>query len=185
MTLLILGLILWTLAHYFKRLMPDQRQALGTPGKGIVAVGIIAGVALMVMGYRSADFVNVWYPPAFMVHINNLLMLVAFWVYGSGAAKGPKAWPGYKIRHPMLTGFKIWALGHLLVNGDLASILLFGGLLAWAVGEVILINKAEPEWTPSEAGGRSVYIKHGIISLVIFSVVVAIHIWLGVWPFPS
>ena len=185
MTLLILGLLLWTAAHYFKRVMPAQRAVMGNAGKGVVAVGIIAGVVLMVMGYRTADFIPVWYPPAFMVHVNNLLMLLAFWIYGSGAPKGPKAWPGYKMRHPQLIGFKIWAFAHLLVNGDLASVLLFGGLLAWAVGEVILINKAEPEWTPSEAGGRAVYIKHGIISLVIFTVVVVIHIWLGVWPFPS
>lgn len=184
MALIILGLLLWTGAHYFKRLLPEQRAAMGNAGKGVVAVGILAGVGVMVLGYRGADFIPVWYPPSFMVHINNLLMLLAFWVYGSGAPKGPKAWPGYKMRHPQLIGFKIWAFAHLLVNGDLASVILFGGLLAWAVGEVILINKAEPEWTPSEAGGTAVYVKHAIISLVIFAVVVSIHIWLNVWPFP-
>jgi uncharacterized membrane protein len=185
MTLLILGLILWTGAHYFKRLAPDARAGLGMPGKGLVAVVLIGSVVLMVMGYRSADFIPVWQPPSFMVHVNNTLMLLAFWIYGSGAAKGAKVWPGYRMRHPQLIGFKIWALAHLLVNGDLASILLFGGLLGWAVGSVILINKAEPEWTPSEAAGRAGYIRHAIITLVIFAVVVGIHIWLGVWPFPS
>lgn len=184
MGLLLAGLILWTLAHYFKRLMPDRRAAMGNAGKGLVAVAVIGGLVLMVLGYRAADFIPVWNPPGFMVHVNNTLMLIAFWVYGSGAAKGAKVWPGYKMRHPQLIGFKIWALAHLLVNGDLASVLLFGGLLAWAVGEVILINKAEPEWTPSEHGGRPEYIKHSVITLVIFAVVVGIHIWLGVWPFP-
>lgn len=184
MALLIVGLVIWTLAHYFKRIMPDQRAALGNAGKAIVAVVLIGSVVLMVMGYKAADFIPVWTAPPFMVHINNTLMLLAFWVYGSGAAKGAKVWPGYKIRHPQLTGFKIWAVAHLLVNGDLASVLLFGGLLAWAVGEVILINKAEPDWTPSEHGDRAVYIRHIIITAVIFAVVVGIHIWLGVWPFP-
>lgn len=185
MALLILGLILWIAAHYFKRLMPEKRAAMGNAGKGVVAVGIVAGLILMILGYRSADFIPVWTPPAFMIHVNNLLMLFAFWVYGSGAAKGAKAWPGYKMRHPQLIGFKIWAFAHLLVNGDLASVLLFGGLLAWAVGEVILINKAEPDWTPGEAGGAAAYVRHGIITLVIFAVVVGIHIWLGYWPFPG
>ena len=185
MLLLIIGLLIWTGAHYFKRVMPAQRAALGIAGKGIVAVALFGAVALMVLGYRSADFIPVWQPPAFMVHLNNTLVLLAFWIYGSGAPKGPKAWPGYKMRHPQLIGFKIWAFAHLLVNGDLAAILLFGGLLAWAVGEVILINKSEPEWTPSEAGDAKVYVKHGIITLVIFSVVASIHIWLGVWPFPG
>ncbi|MFK7745791.1 MAG: NnrU family protein [Roseobacter sp.] len=183
MTLLIAGLVLWTAAHYFKRVMPGPRASLGNGGKGVAAVAIIASVVLMVMGYRAADFIPVWSPPGFMVHINNTLMLLAFWIYGSGAAKGAKVWPGYKMRHPQLIGFKVWALAHLLVNGDLASVLLFGGLLAWAVGSVILINKSEPDWTPSDHAGASGYIRHAIITLVIFTVVVGIHIWLGVWPF--
>ncbi len=184
MTLLIAGLILWTLAHYFKRIFPEKRAAMGEKGKLVVAIVLFGSVALMVLGYKAADFIPVWYPPAFMVHINNTLMLLAFWIYGSGAAKGAKVWPGYKMRHPQLIGFKIWATAHLLVNGDVASILLFGGLLAWAVGEVILINKAEPEWSPSEHAGRSGYIKHAIITAVIFAVVVGVHIWAGIWPFP-
>ncbi|MFK7764866.1 MAG: NnrU family protein [Roseobacter sp.] len=185
MTLLIAGLLVWTLAHYFKRLMPDQRANLGTAGKGVAAVGILAGLVLMVIGYRAAAFIPLWNPPAFMVHVNNTLMLLAFWVYGSGAPKGAKVWPGFKIRHPQLVAFKIWTLAHLLVNGDLASVVLFGGLLAWAVGSVILINKAEPNWSPSEHAGVPGYIKHSVITLVIFSIVAGIHIWLGVWPFAS
>jgi uncharacterized membrane protein len=165
--------------------MPQQRAALGNAGKGIVAVGIVAGLVLMILGYRSAEFIHVWAPPAFMMHVNNTLMLFAFWTYGSSAAKGAKAWPASKIRHPQLTGFKIWALAHLLVNGDLASIVLFGGLLAWAVGEVILINKAEPDWTPPEPAGLATRIRLAVISVVLYMAVSGIHIWLGVWPFPA
>jgi len=185
MLILILGLILWTGAHYFKRFMPDQRAALGTPGKGIMAVGIVAGVVLMVIGYRMADFVPVWSPPAFFTGINNLLMVLALWVYGSSAAKGAKAWPAYKTRHPQLLGFKIWAFAHLLVNGDLASILLFGGLLGWAVGSVILINRAEPEWTPPAPAERPTYIRLAVITAVMLVVITGIHIWLGVNPFTA
>lgn len=185
MTLLFAGLLLWTFAHYFKRLMPDQRAALGTPGKGILAVALIGSVVLMVMGYRAADFIAVWQPPGFMVHVNNTLMLFALWVYGSSAAKGAKAWPANKIRHPQLVGFKIWALAHLLVNGDLASILLFGGLLAWAVGQVILINKAEPNWTPPEKAGMATKVRLAVITTVLFGVIAGVHVWLGVWPFPT
>ena len=185
MFMLILGLILWIGAHYFKRLAPDARARLGDPGKGLVAVLIIASLVLMILGYRGADFIPVWSPPSFMVHINNLLMLLALWVYGSSAAKGAKAWPAYKTRHPQLLGFKIWAFAHLLVNGDLASIILFGGLLGWAVVSVILINRAEPDWTPPAPAGRATYIRLAVISLVLFAVIAGIHIWLGVSPFPS
>lgn len=185
MFLLILGLILWIVAHFFKRLAPAQRAKLGEPGKGVVTVLIVASLILMILGYRGADFIPVWYPPSFFVHINNLLMLVALWIYGSSAAKGAKAWPAYTTRHPQLLGFKIWAFAHLLVNGDLASILLFGGLLGWAVVSVILINRAEPAWTAPEPAGRPTYIRLAVISLVLFVVITGIHMWLGVSPFPS
>ncbi len=185
MTLLIAGLFLWTAAHYFKRLMPAQRAAMGNAGKGVVAVALLASVVLMVLGYRAADFIPVWTPPTFLMHVNNTLMLFALWVYGSSAAKGAKAWPADRIRHPQLTGFKIWAVAHLLVNGDLASILLFGGLLAWAVGEVILINRAEPEWTPPAKAGMATKVRLAVITLVLYGVIAGVHIWLGVWPFPS
>lgn len=185
MILLIAGVVLWTLAHYFKRLAPEARANLGTKGQGIVALALVASIVLMVLGYKAADFIPVWSPPAFMVHINNALMLLAFWVFGSSAAKGAKAWPAYKIRHPQLTAFKIWTLAHLLVNGDLASIILFGGLLAWAVGSVILINRAVPDWTPPEPAGKATYIRLAVISLVLFGLVTAVHAWTGVWPFPA
>ncbi|WP_299968285.1 NnrU family protein [uncultured Roseobacter sp.] len=181
---IIAGLALWMAAHFFKRLAPERRAVLGDPGKGLAAAGIAAGLVLMIIGYRAAEFIPLWQPPGFMVHVNNTLMLLALWVYGSSAAKTAKAWPAAKIRHPQLTGFKIWAVAHLLVNGDLASVLLFGGLLAWAVAEVILINRAEPDWTPPPAGGVAVHVRLGVITLVLFGIITAVHNWLGVWPFP-
>ncbi|MEP2922045.1 NnrU family protein [Sulfitobacter sp.] len=183
MLVLILGVILWIAAHYFKRFMPDQRVALGKPGKGIVAVAIVVALLLMITGYRMAAFVPVWTPPALFTGFNNGLMLLALWVYGSSAAKGAKAWPAYKVRHPQLLAVKIWALAHLLVNGDLASIILFGGLMAWAIGSVILINKAEPEWTAPAPAGRKTYIRLAVITLVMFVIITAIHTMLGVNPF--
>lgn len=182
MTLLILGLILWILAHYFKRLAPDMRANMGNAGKGVVALLIVASVALMIFGYRWAPFIPVWSPPSFMVHINNLLMLIAFFVYGMSATTGRLRG---KMRHPQLTAVKIWAVAHLLVNGDLASLILFGGLLAWAVGSVILINRSEPNWQRPAPGAAKKDILLVVITLVMFSVVAAIHIWAGVWPFPG
>lgn len=185
MILLILGVLLWIGAHWFKRLAPDAREALGDRGKGIVALLILVSLALMIVGYRSADFIPIWSPPSFMTHLNNAAMLLAFWVFGSSAAKGAKAWPAYKTRHPQLLAVKIWAAAHLLVNGDLASIILFGGMLAWAVGSVILINRAVPDWTAPAPAGRPTYIRLAVISLVFFAVVSAVHMLLGVSPFPS
>lgn len=184
MILLILGLILWVAAHYFRRLMPAQRAAMGDKGKGLVAVLVIVGLVLIILGYRAADFIPVWSPPSFFTHINNAAMLLALWVYGSSAAKGAKAWPAYRLRHPQLVAVKIWAAAHLLVNGDLASIVLFGTLLVWAIIAVILINKAEPEWTPPAPAGRKTYIRLAVIAAILFVVISAIHYALGVSPFP-
>ncbi|MGC1496882.1 MAG: NnrU family protein [Sulfitobacter sp.] len=185
MLLLIIGLILWVAAHFFKRLLPEQRASMGDKGKGLVAIGVVLSLILIIFGYRAADFITIWSPPAFMTHINNLLMIVALWVYGSSAAKGAKAWPAYKTRHPQLLAVKIWAVAHLLVNGDLASILLFGTMLAWAVITVILINKAEPHWVAPAHAGRATYIRLAVITLVMTILIIAIHAWLGVSPLPS
>lgn len=163
--------------------MPDQRAAMGRQGKGIIAVAIVAALVMIIIGYRGAAFIPVWTPPPFLTHLNNLLMVLAFWVYGSSAAKGAKAWPAYKTRHPQLMAVKIWAVAHLLVNGDLASILLFGSMLAWAVGSVILINRAEHNWTPPAPAGKATYIRLAVITLVMLVVVTAIHTLLGVSPF--
>jgi len=181
MALLIGGLVLWTLAHYFKRLMPEQRAALGNPGKGLVAIAIVASLIMMIYGYRWAEFIPVWFPPSFMVHINNLLMLIAVFVYGMSATTGRLRG---KLRHPQLIAVKIWAVAHLLVNGDLASLILFGGLLLWAGGSVALINRAEV-WERPEPGEAKKDVLLVVITLVTFGIMTGVHIWLGVWPFPA
>ena len=180
MLLIILGLILWTGAHYWKRLAPDHRAKLGDKGKGIVAGACVLAIVLIIIGYRSADFIAVWNPPSAIQHATHVLMLVAFFVFGMSATTGRLR--GY-LRHPMLISVKLWAIAHLLVNGDLAAIILFGGMLAWAVGSVILINKAEPNWVRPEPGNKSKDILLIVITVVTFTIAVAIHIALGVNPF--
>lgn len=180
MILLTLGVFLWALAHYFKRLAPDARAALGNRGKGLVAVAIVVSLLMMIFGYRSAEYIHIWSPPSWTVHLNNLMMLVAVFVYGMSATTGRLRG---KLRHPQLTAVKIWAVAHLLVNGDLAALILFGGLLAWAVGSVIMINRSEP-WVKPKPGDPQKDILLVVITLVLFGVMTAIHAWLGVWPFP-
>lgn len=186
MTLLILGLILWWAGHLFKRLFPGPRAALaaslGDKSKGIFALVLLASVVLMVIGYRGADFVNVWYPPAWTVHLNNLLMLIAVFLFGMGSSKGrARSW----FRHPMLMGFATWAVAHLLVNGDLASVVLFGSLLVWAVSEIVIINTADPNWTRPAPGPAKGDVRLVLISFVVFAVFAGIHSLVGPWPFPS
>ena len=85
MKILIAGLIIWTLGHYFKRLMPSTRASLDAalgqrPAKGIIASLLLISVVLMVIGYRSSNDINVFSPIAGMGYLNNLLMFIAVFI---------------------------------------------------------------------------------------------------------
>ena len=182
MILLILGMALWWVAHLFKRAAPGPRLAMGDSGKAVVAVAVILSVVLMVIGYRGAEYVSLWQPPAFLRHINNLLMLLAFYLY---AASGMKTRITAVIRHPQLTAVKTWAVAHLIApnNGDLASVVLFGGLLAWAVVSVIVINRATPRPAPPPPASMGKEIGAVVGAVVVMGVVGGVHTWLGYNPF--
>jgi len=182
MTLLVLGILLWIGAHLFKRVAPDMRTSIGDKGKGLVALALVGAVVLMVLGYRSMDFIPVWEPAPFLKHINNLAMVFALYLTSPGPSKGAIF---YKMRHPMLVGFKLWAAVHLLVNGDLASITLFGGMLAWGVIEVIVINRSEPNWTPNPKGTIAKDAMFFAISILLLGVIGYIHGLVGPSPFPG
>lgn len=178
--LLILGMALWWAAHLFKRVMPDRRAAMGDAGKGAVAAALAVSIVLMIIGYRMTEFIAIWFPPGFLVHVNNLLVLIAIFMMSPAGQKGLVL---NKLRHPMLTGFGLWAVAHLLVNGDLAAIVLFGGFVVWAVIEARVINAAEPAWSPGAPGtlAKDAMFLAGSVVLVI--VIGLIHGWLGPWPF--
>lgn len=186
MTLLILGLALWIGAHLFKRIAPDARAAMtdriGDASKGVIALVLVLSIVLMVIGYRAAGFVHVYAPPSWGIHLNNLLMLVAVLLLGLGHSKSRIR--GI-MRHPMLTSVVVWSGAHLLVNGDLASLVLFGALALWALAEMVVINRAEPDYVPAEPGTVVGDIRLAVITLVVFAVMAGIHAWLGYWPFPA
>jgi uncharacterized membrane protein len=174
--LLILGVLAWSGSHLWKRLAPASRQGFGEAGKGIVTAASLAGIVLMGLGYRWADTTVLWDSPRFLNHVNNLLMLLAFYLF---AASGMKTGITRVIRHPQLTGVKTWAVAHLLVNGTLADLILFGGLLAWAVVSVILINRAQPVWSknPPAPMGKEIGALVGAVVAVL--AVGWLHGWLG------
>ncbi len=178
--LLIAGVALWAGAHLFKRVAPDRRAEMGDRGRGLVAGLLVLSILLMILGYRWAPYVPVWSPPSFLTHVNNLGMLAAFYLMSPAPKKG-RFLTG--LRHPMLLGFGVWAGVHLLVNGHLAAIILFGGLLAWSVFAAMAINRAVPDWTAPPAGEIK-WDAIGLAGSVVLLVVVGyIHFWLGVWPF--
>lgn len=178
--LLLAGLALWAGAHMFKRIAPGPRARMGLGGKAVVALALVGSIFLMARGYGGMDFIAVWWPPAFLTGINNLLVLLAFYLFAAGPTKASFT---RNMRHPMLAGVKTWAIAHLLVNGDLASIILFGGLLAWAVAEVIVINRSEPGWTPREGTSRAGDFKALVAAVVLVGAVGYVHGLIGPSPF--
>ncbi len=135
--ILVLGLVVMLGAHVFVTFRDARAgliERLGQNGyRALFSIVSIVGLVLIVWGYgdyRAHDYIQIWSPPGFMRHITVGLMLfaVVFFV----AAFIPSHIKT-KLKHPMLAGIKIWALAHLLSNGDLGSILLFGGFLAWGV----------------------------------------------------
>lgn len=172
--ILFLGLVVWSGAHLFKRYAPATRARMGTAGRGVVALAIIGGIVLMTMGYRDAEEEHLYALPYWVWHLNYVLMLIAVFLTGVGNVKGVVR---SQIRHPMLLGVIIWAVAHLLVNGDTASIMLFLGIAVWAVTEMIVINRAEGAWQRPERGSWSKDAIVAVVSVIIYAVIVSIHNW--------
>lgn len=186
MALLLLGLALWIAAHLFKRVAPDARarlqERMGEASKGLFALVLVVSVVLMVLGYRGAAFVPLYTAPGWTVHLVDLGMIFAIALFGLGASKSSLRG---KLRHPQLTGFALWAGLHLTVNGDLASVVMFGTLLVWALVEMPVINAQEPAPEPYAGGSTKGTVRLLVISLVLYAIITSVHAWLGVWPFPG
>ena len=135
---LLIGLALFLGIHSLQSLAPQVRQnSLARWGplgfKAVYAAVAVLGLYLLVQGYGQArlDPVVLWTPPRGMQHATILLMWVAMVLLVATYVPGNQI--KAKLRHPMTLSVKVWALGHLLSNGNLADVLLFGGFLAWSV----------------------------------------------------
>ena len=138
MTLLIAGLVLFIAAHSTRIFAEGWREHMlerigEKPWKGLVTVASIAGFVMIVIGYGAARLspLPLWEPPLWTRHLALLLNLLAFILLT--AAYVPRNLIKARIGHPMIAGVKVWALAHLLSNGMLADLILFGSFLAWAV----------------------------------------------------
>lgn len=149
---LIAGLVIFLGVHSIRIVAPAWRDRMlarlgETPWKMLYSVASLVGFLLIIGGYAAARLepVVLYNPPFWLRHVMMLLMLPVFPLlvatYFPGRIKAA-------VKHPMLTATKAWALSHLLVNGMLADVLLFGGFLAWAVIDRISAGK-RPQPAPS------------------------------------
>lgn len=175
MILLTLGVALWIAAHFFKRTAPQMRAEMGDKGRAVVTGAVILAVILMIIGYRSAESTFYWGRSPMVTGINNLLMLISVYLF---AASGMKTKVAQKFRHPMLLGVVLWSVAHLLVNGDTASFVLFGGLGVWALVQMALISASGP-FVPPVGKGPKMEIFALLGTVIVFGAIAFVHKLLG------
>jgi uncharacterized membrane protein len=189
MPYLILGLVIFLGVHSVEIVSPTFRgRAVARfgekPYKGIYSLLSIIGFVLLVWGYGVARQhpVLVYAPPLWMRHLTLLLMLPVFPLFLAAYLPGRiKA----AVKHPMLAAVKLWAFAHLLANGMLADLLLFGGFLIWAVADRVSVKRrAVVRPVPGPPPGKYndlIAVVGGLALYVAF--VFRLHLWLiGVPP---
>jgi uncharacterized membrane protein len=161
---MILGLVLFLGVHLVTTRRDLRAQLIATSGETLYKIAFallsLAGLALIVWGfseYRASGMIDVWEhlcPPAVLrglKHLTVALMLPAVILVAASYLRGRIY---ATVKHPMLAGVKLWAAAHLLANGDLGSIILFGSFLAWAVFDRIsLKHRTDPGAPPIPTGG--------------------------------
>jgi uncharacterized membrane protein len=191
MPVLIAGLIVFLGLHSLRIFADGWRSAqIARMGhnawRGLYSLVSLAGFALIVWGFGMARLapIVVWSPPVVMRHVAALLVLIAFILIAAAYVPGN----GIKARvgHPMLAGTKVWAVGHLLANGTLNDIILFGAFLVWAIVLFAVSrrrDRAAGVAYPSLGTGRTVLtVVIGFVAWGVFAHF--LHLWLiGVSPF--
>jgi uncharacterized membrane protein len=191
MLYLILGLVMFLGAHSVRIVAEDWRTrtiARVGPGAWKMAYSVVSvlGFVLIVWGFGQARMqpVLVWSPPVGMRHAASLLTLVAFVLLAAAYVPGN----GIKARmhHPMVLGVKVWALAHLLANGLLAQMLLFGAFLVWAVLDFSAARRRDRAAGTVYPPGRVVATVMTVVAGVVAWMVFAMWLhgwWIGVRPF--
>lgn len=152
MVYLIAGLLIFFAAHSIAIVAPGLRdrlaERLGLIWKIGFSIDAAIGLALIVYGYGQArlDPFVLYTPPPVLRYATLVLMVIAMPLLLAAYIPGRIA---TAVGHPMLTAVKTWAFAHLLVNGTLADVLLFGGFLAWAVADRISLKRRKPRSAPS------------------------------------
>jgi uncharacterized membrane protein len=168
MGLLVVGLVVFIGAHVFVTLRAPRAAVVARigegPYKGIMALLSLIGLVIIGYGfgqYRAAGWVDVWSPPRWTFYITQILMWPASICVVAAYSRG-NIWR--TLKHPMLVGVKTWAVAHLISNGDLGSIVLFGSFLACAVYDrITLKRRSDPGAPPIPVGGH----RNDTIALVV------------------
>ncbi len=176
MTLLILGLLVFLGVHSVRIFAESWRvrqvAKLGAnPWKGLYSLASLVGFAMIVWGYGMArgEPVVIWSPPVWTRHLAALLTVFTFVLVV--AAYIPRNMIKAKLHHPMILGIKVWALAHLLANGMLADIILFGAFLVWAALDFRAARARDRgvAYAAGAAGGTAITMVVGVVAWAAFA----------------
>lgn len=189
MLVLILGLVIFLGIHSVRIVAPGWRERMRVSmgdgaWRGIYSLLSLVGFVLIVWGFgmaRAETGYLLYDPPVWLRHLASLLMLVSFVSLGVYMFPAGRLRP--MLKHPMLVAVKLWAVAHLLANGEAASVVLFGAVLAWAVADRISVKR---RGTPVPVAGPAKWdvaaIAAGVVLYLLF--IWRLHDWLlGVAPF--
>ena len=183
LTIMIIGLATFLGSHTFVAMRPARAVLVARLGVGPYKIlfSIVSFVGLGLIGwgfaeYRAAGFVNIWMPPPWTRHITLLLVWPAIICVVAAYIPGDIK---RVLKHPMLVGVKLWALAHLIANGDLGSIILFGSVLAWAVYDRITLKRRSDAGAPPIpiGGRRNDFFAVAVGTLVYFALGFWFHPW--------
>ena len=183
MTLLILGVLLWSLTHLFPAVLPDTRgrlfEQLGeNPYKGVFSLILLAGLILIVIGWRSITPTGVYAAPMAPNLLGSLLVLAALILFAASAIPGNVR---RFVRHPQMAAVILWGVAHLLTNGSDRAAVLFGGLTLWAVLEIVFCNKRDGQWQKPARSEVKYDVITAVVGVVIFAAIAYFHrSWFGV-----
>ena len=186
MSLLIAGLLLFTIVHLVPAASPATRarmlDTLGEgPYRGLFSIVIIASVVLIVFGRKAAVPASVYVPPVGGGAVISTLVFAAFVMFVTSKARS-----NYRrfVRHPQMIAVILWSVAHLLVSGDSRSVLLFGGLGIWAVFEIVLCNRRDGAWRKPDVVPFSADMIVAVIAAAAFGAFFFLHKALfGVLPY--
>jgi len=179
LSVMILGLVLFPGVHVLTTQRDLRAQLIAMAGESVYKIvyslASVAGLALIVWGfadYRSTGWIDVWEhwlsPGTLKIlkHIAVALMLPAVILVVASYIRGRIY---TTLKHPMLAGVKLWAAAHLIANGDLGSIILFGTFLTWAVFDRIsLKRRADPGAPPIPVGGTGNDLIAVVVGIVVY-----------------
>jgi len=184
MTLLVVGLVLFLGVHSLRIFADDWRSAqiarLGEgPWKGLYSLASIVGFVLLVWGFgrARASTIVLWSPPLWTHYVAAALVLIAFVLIVAAYVPGTQI--KSKLHHPMVLGVKVWAFAHLISNGTLADVVLFGSFLVWAIADFASARRRDrivgTVYPAGTIGKDAVAVVIGVVAWAVFA------FWLHGW----